>query len=329
MTTKTTKTNVTTNKKNNKTTTTVVTRPKQASTTNKQSTNDKQTTDKPKTDTTIKSVANNNLFKLYSIQHDNKKNDTVYSTISWEKFKKDNSIDIDQKAQTTTKGCQLNSLDKNIKQLINLYTYINNNRLTDTKVYKDKIKNLKKDHKLNYKKDTDTFNVEKYQTEYIRLKTEQQSLATEYNAILDIVLLMIPTNYTQYQEYTKECNNTNYTNYYKSLALIMNKIGIVPNDTVIQSLIFYINHKVNKNSVYKVENDKRTRLVKTNKIKDYQLNLLYAISELLLQNDIININYTMDDKYIANIKNQDILDLYDTTKKLMDIAKKENKKKAI
>ena len=326
---KTTKNNVTTNKTDDKTTTTtVVTRPKKAS--SKQSTDNKQTTtDKPKKDTTIKSVVNNNLFKLYSIQHDNKKDDTVYSTISWEKFKKDNSIDIDQKAQTSTKGCQLNAIDKNIKQLINLYTFINNNRLTDIKVYKDKIKDLKKSHTLNYNKETDLFNVEKYQKEYIRLKSAQQSLTTEYNAILDIALLMIPTNYKQYQEYTKECNNTNYTNYYKSLALVLNKIGITPNDNIIQSLIFLINHKVNKNSVYNNENNKRTRLIKTNKIKDYQLNLLYAISEILLQHDIFNINYTMDDKYIANIKNQDILDLYNTTKELMTSAQKESKKKAI
>lgn len=327
MTTTKTKTNETINKVDNETTTTkVVTSQKQSGET-KQTTTDKPK--KPKKDTTVKSVVNNNLFKLYSIQHDNKKNDTVYSSISWEKFRKDNSIDIDKQAKTTTKGCQLNSIDKNIKQLINLYTYINNNRLSDTKVYKDKIKDLKKDHKLNYNKDVDTFNVEKYQKEYIRLKSAQQSLATEYNAILDVALLMIPTNYKQYQEYTKECNNTNYLNYYKSLALIMNKIGIVPNDNIIQSLIFLINHKVNKNSVYKSENNKRTRLISTNKTKDYQLNLLYAISEILLQNDIFNINYTMDDKYIANIKNQDILDLYNTTKKLMDIAQKESKKKAI
>lgn len=305
-------------------------RPKQAKTKQVEKTTDKKTTTKKLKDTTDKTLLNNNLFKLYSIQVDNKKNDTCYSKISWEKFKTNNSVDITQSAKTSAKGCQLNAIDKDIKQLINLYTYINNNRLNDTKVYTNKINNLKKNHKSNYNKDTNTFNVEKYQSEYIRLQTDKSTVVTKYNAILDIVLLLLPTNYTQYKDYTKECNDTNLLNYRKSLALVLNSIGIIPNDTIIDNMIFYINHKINTNKIYTVtDTGKRTKYISTSKIKNYQVNILYAISEILLQNDIINIEYTFNEKYIAKINNNDILDLYNTCNDLIKKAKNENKRKTI
>ena len=208
----------------------------------------------------------------------------------------------------TCKGLQLNSVNKDFKQAIMLYTYTFIKSSVCNRMFSTKKSNFKKLHKINWNKELNQFTVSHLQEEYDRINSLQVDIKNRFNYIMDTIITnFVPTNYKQYSEFNNNEFSISNTNKLKaSYKAIFNSVGITPTDNVIQFMNTAIGGK--GGSTPKSLDDLSTfRLWTAESIKKHSHNIIDFIIQQLLDKKLINIDDIVNDNYIKKAVTNDLL----------------------
>ena len=219
------------------------------------------------------------------------------------------NVDISNKDLLKTgKGLQLNSINKDFKQAIMLYTYTFIKASVCNRMFSTKKSNFKKLHSVNWSKELNQFTAQHLQEEYDRISALQVDIKNRFNYIMDTIITnFVPTNYKQYSEFNNNEFSVGNANKLKtSYKAIFNSVGIVPTDNIINFMNTAIGGK--GGSTPKNFDDLSTfRLWTAESIKKHSHNIIDFIIQQLLDKKLINIDDIVNDNYIKKAVTNDLL----------------------
>ena len=219
------------------------------------------------------------------------------------------NVDITNKdLLKTCKGLQLNSINKDFKQAIMLYTYTFIKSDACKRMLQTKKNNFKRLHKINWSEELKEFTVTHLQEEYDRITALQVDIKNRFNYIMDTIITnFVPTNYREYSLFNNnEFTIANANKLKASYRAIFNSVGITPTDNVIQFMNTAIGGK--GGSAPKSLDDLSTfRIWTTESIKKHSHNIIDFIIQALLDKKLINIDDIVKDSYIKKAVTNDLL----------------------
>ena len=219
------------------------------------------------------------------------------------------NVDISNKELLKTgKGLQLNTVNKDFKQGIMLYTYTFIKSSVCNRMFSTKKSNFKKLHNINWSKELNQFTVQHLQEEYDRINALQVDIKNRFNYIMDTIITnFIPTNYKEYSLFnSNEFTVANANKLKNSYKAIFNSVGIIPTDNVIRFINTAIGGK--GGSIPKNYDDFSTfRIWTAESIKKHSHNIIDFIIQQLLDKKLIKIDDIVKDNYIKKAVTNDLL----------------------
>ena len=219
------------------------------------------------------------------------------------------NVDISNKDLLKTgKGLQLNSVNKDFKQAIMLYTYTFIKSSVCNRMFTTKKSNFKKLHKLNWSEELKQFTVSHLQEEYDRINNLQVDIKNKFNYIMDTIIInFIPTNYKEYSLFnSNEFTIANANKLKNSYKAIFNSVGITPTNNVIQFMNSAIGGK-GGSTPKNFDDLSNFRIWTAESIKKHSHNIIDFVIQHLLDKKLVNIDDIVNDKYIKKAVSNELL----------------------